>query len=374
MIHYSAVNQSKVPGAKAARKPRIAMVDVAKGIGILLIVLGHNTVFTDACKLLASALGAFRIPFFFFVSGVTFTIGVRTFATIALQRADAWLKPCAVVLTGIGIAKIAAGVATAEALILSLTYAAGFTFAWPPLWFLPHLWLVYMCATALLLYGKKLFATPLRKVLLLVAMAGVGHQLLQTFDSPRENPECSKELEFSWDLFDCGLPFNADLLFITLMFFLCGNFLALAIKNFRPNALATIATLIVFLSLRYLFPIPMDLNARIYENLLVSPLQAFSGIYIMLNICFWLSRSVILVAVLTYFSRISLFILIFHAPFLYAILKLMPRWVHTPWIVGVAAFVIPVAVSAIIYAVCSNIRYIKPFFFPVKTNKASLPG
>ena len=57
-------------------KPRLATIDIAKGLGILLIVLGHNRIFSIYEINLANFLGSFRLPFFFFIFGVTFSIAI----------------------------------------------------------------------------------------------------------------------------------------------------------------------------------------------------------------------------------------------------------------------------------------------------------
>lgn len=52
------------------QKKRIEWVDVAKGISIILVVLGHTRL--SDVPYLGDWLGAFRMPFFFFVSGLLF--------------------------------------------------------------------------------------------------------------------------------------------------------------------------------------------------------------------------------------------------------------------------------------------------------------
>ncbi len=56
--------------------PAIALLtlDVARGIGILLVVLGHNAVFRESSHGLYEAIYLFHMPLFFFLSGVTFRL------------------------------------------------------------------------------------------------------------------------------------------------------------------------------------------------------------------------------------------------------------------------------------------------------------
>ncbi len=58
----------------ATRDSRLLTVDVARGIGILLVVLGHNAVFRESSHALYEAIYLFHMPLFFFVSGVTFRL------------------------------------------------------------------------------------------------------------------------------------------------------------------------------------------------------------------------------------------------------------------------------------------------------------
>jgi len=58
------------------KKSRLAMIDIAKGLGILLIVLGHNRIFAAGESSLANLLGSFRLPFFFFISGAPFRLPI----------------------------------------------------------------------------------------------------------------------------------------------------------------------------------------------------------------------------------------------------------------------------------------------------------
>src|SRR5947209_3080885 len=78
-------------------KPRLAMIDIAKGLGILLIVLGHNQTFAIHQGNWVGFLSSFRLPFFFFMSGVTFSVAGQSWTNVAVSRVDAWLKPFAVV-------------------------------------------------------------------------------------------------------------------------------------------------------------------------------------------------------------------------------------------------------------------------------------
>ena len=51
-------------------KKRIQWIDIAKGISIILVVYGHSGL--NNVPIIGSWLHAYRMPFFFFVSGLLF--------------------------------------------------------------------------------------------------------------------------------------------------------------------------------------------------------------------------------------------------------------------------------------------------------------
>ncbi len=59
----------------AAAGQRNETLDIAKGLGIVLVVLGHNPVFREGAHWLYEAVYLFHMPLFFFLSGVTFRVG-----------------------------------------------------------------------------------------------------------------------------------------------------------------------------------------------------------------------------------------------------------------------------------------------------------
>jgi len=65
---------------------RLSWVDAAKGVGIILIVLGHSGI----PKELEAYLFAFHVPLFFVLSGITFTVkeelSFREYAVLQARR------------------------------------------------------------------------------------------------------------------------------------------------------------------------------------------------------------------------------------------------------------------------------------------------
>lgn len=364
---------SALAPAPATAKPRLMMIDVAKGIGILLIVLGHNPLFAQTFTPFADLLSAFRLPFFFFISGTMFSAGKRTVGQVALDRADAWLKPVLVVVVLTAIPALLLGKISMETAVLQVVYATGFTLLWTAMWFLPHLWLLYVAVTWLMTSAKPLSDRPWKRALLVVALLSAGHLILQQFDGT-ENPVCKRIIHFQPELLHCGLPFSADLVPITAAFFLLGHFMSAWTKQFQINRWLLVLALAVMSTCQWFFDADVDFNYRRYDSLLICTLQAISGIYIMLSICSVLARFRLPTAVLSYCGRGSLFILIFHASFILKIVELMPRYVPSVALVGLTAVVVPVLASLVIWNICQRVEFLSLLMLPLKNRRARQPA
>ena len=66
-------------------------MDIAKGIGILIIVYGHSWFVATSLDLMYPILASFILPLFFFLSGVLFK-PEQPFGEMAVRKADGLLK------------------------------------------------------------------------------------------------------------------------------------------------------------------------------------------------------------------------------------------------------------------------------------------
>ncbi|MYM74136.1 acyltransferase family protein [Duganella sp. FT134W] len=348
------------------------MIDAAKGIGILLIVLGHNPLFDQNFTPLADLLSAFRLPFFFFISGTMFTVGKRSLKQVVIDRADAWLKPVVVVVALSDLVYMALGRITLETSLLGLFYETGFTltYVWTALWFLPHLWLLYVTVTWVMTSFKSLSDRVWKKALIVAALLLVGDLFLKQFAGPLTTPACHRVTEFKLGLLHCGLPFSADLLLLTAAFFLLGHFMAAWTKQFKINGWLLAGALAVMSACQWFFDADVDFNFRRYDDLLICTLQAFSGIYLMLCVCSVIARFSKPSKLLAYFGRGSLFILIFHAPIVEKTIDLLSRFVPSVAAVGFAAFILPVLLSLLIWNICRRVDLLAWLMLPRNSNRA----
>lgn len=114
-------------------------MDIAKGIGILIIVFGHSWFVASSLDLLYPLLAVFILPLFFFLSGVFFK-PEQPFVEMAVRKADALLKPFFfTMLVYILIRDLLRGQALLPD-IGGVLYASVDTIPWQALWFLPHFW------------------------------------------------------------------------------------------------------------------------------------------------------------------------------------------------------------------------------------------
>lgn len=124
-------------------------IDVAKGIGILLVVMGHNFVLLREYPSLSRGIYLFHMPLFFLLSGLVLKAPNRIGPWVG-SRAQALLKPYFVV--GISYTlwlTYRDSVAFAPQLI-GLLYGIGDTLYLRPMWFLPHLFLSTLVTAAIL--------------------------------------------------------------------------------------------------------------------------------------------------------------------------------------------------------------------------------
>ncbi len=288
---------------------RIGYLDIARGIGILLVVLGHND-FEVISVFARQIIYSFHIPLFFFLSGYFIDISIPFFDFFK-KRFNGLLKPFLFTLfliyfTSISFEKM--GFNTAITRIVKSLYGTGHYIDWVQLWFLPHLFVVSLYAFFFITLVSKLRNRWVTWGILLVTLA-IGLLFLHTF-YPFTLPVFGKEYEL-W-----GLPFSLDLVLLSGFFFILGNEVRqVASEKTFDNLFLLIGTGIALFLLNYLFPYLIDFNIRRYESFLVNTTEAILGILFILA----LSRQIELhtnrlASVFKYLGNISLIILLFHVP------------------------------------------------------------
>ena len=273
---------------------RSAAIDIAKGLGIVLVVLGHNPT-VGGWGWPGWMIFSFHMPLFFVLSGLFLRPSDET-GRFAVSRFHSILKPCFVVALLIAMAKWLASVkgliapVDAAQLFGGVLHGTGSTLMWTPMWYLPHLFIA-SCASLLLLKalaGRPQLVMPLCAALLAVGVLTMGRL-----------PE---------------LPWSADLLPVTVPFMLAGWRLREGLFTARFGWLPCAMALVVFVTLNLAFDARMDLNMRIYGHLLISTAEAACGIYLVLALASRLQHADLPSRAFSTLGSASLFILIFHHP------------------------------------------------------------
>jgi polysaccharide biosynthesis protein PslL len=288
---------------------RIEYLDIAKGIGILLVVLGHND-FEVISLFVQRLIYSFHMPMFFFLSGYFINASIP-FWDFFKKRFHALLKPFLFTLFLIYFASVSfekMGFNTAITRIVKSLYGSGHYLDWVQLWFLPHLFAVSLYAFLFITLVSRLRNRWVKWGLLLATL-GIAMPFLHAF-YPFPLSILGKDYEL-W-----GLPFSLDLVLATGFFFILGHEVrqVTSEKTF-DNWLLLAATGGVLLLLNILFPYEIDFNIRLYESFLVNTTEAILGILFILA----LSRQIDLhttrlASFFKYLGNISLIILLFHVP------------------------------------------------------------
>jgi fucose 4-O-acetylase-like acetyltransferase len=288
---------------------RIEYLDIAKGIGILLVVLGHND-FEVISLFVQRLIYSFHMPMFFFLSGYFINASIP-FWDFFKKRFHALLKPFLFTLFLIYFASVSfekMGFNTAITRIVKSLYGSGHYLDWVQLWFLPHLFAVSLYAFLFITLVSRLRNRWVKWGLLLATL-GIAMPFLHAF-YPFPLSILGKDYEL-W-----GLPFSLDLVLATGFFFILGHEVrqVTSEKTF-DNRLLLAATGGVLLLLNILFPYEIDFNIRLYESFLVNTTEAILGILFILA----LSRQIDLhttrlASFFKYLGNISLIILLFHVP------------------------------------------------------------
>jgi len=288
---------------------RIEYIDIARGIGILLVVLGHND-FGYISPFGYKLIYSFHMPLFFFLSGYFLNVSIP-FVGFFKKRFSSLLKPYLFTIfliyaTSVSFEKMS--FETAIRRIVKSMYASGLYIDWVQLWFLPHLFVVSLYAFLFfLLFGK--WNNRYVRWVALVATLGISSLFLKDF-----YPFTLSVFGNQYELF--GLPFSLDLVLLSGFFFILGSEIrqVTSEKTFE-NIYLLIGSGVVLLLMVFFFDALNDFNTRTYESYLINTLESVAGILFILSLSRQIElRTQRLASLFRYFGQTSLFILLFHVP------------------------------------------------------------
>ena len=300
---------------------RLPYVDIAKGIGILLVVLGHNGI-CHSGTLVATAIYSFHMPLFFFLAGL-FHEETRTLVSHMARKSKSLVLPCFLVfmawLTVQAAKNQEALFRELRSILFNTLWGTGKTMFWGQLWFLTSLFMTTSASHLLIRSG--IVCNKVARGILALLLLPLGTWFL---DWGAMTPY----VDSFWIngryyyLIQEGLPWNIDLLPITCSFYLLGTifpkrrFGRSSIDEPFAIALALAAFLAVIAGSLFM-NWGINLNLRQYDHWAGSSLLALSGIagVLLLSLgfgalsCRWPRQ------ILSFLGKRSLWILVLHFTF-----------------------------------------------------------
>lgn len=282
---------------------RVQHIDIAKGISIFLVAIYHSKLKVYIPEII-EPMSLFRMPLFFFLSGVFFSWLAKP-QTFLTKKTEALLKPYFFTLLIILFIDAITGGDAILWRLKGIFYGNGDTIAWAPLWFLTHLFSVYVFSYILFRYCNFNVLSTRLQVIVLLCFILIGSFYIQFF--------WYRDIEIiGYSLQLPGLPFSIDIILITSSFFIFGNIFKDTLIHFRGNSPLFIISLILFILIFTFTDAHMDLNKRNFYNPVFSTLGAFLGIYLILSISWYIRKIGWLSFLPLRLGESSLYILIFH--------------------------------------------------------------
>jgi fucose 4-O-acetylase-like acetyltransferase len=333
---------------------------MAKGVSIILVAFSHShlKMFLPA---LNHTLALFRVPLFFFLSGIFFREMIEL-KSLVLSKTDSLLKPYFVTL--VSLLTIGAILGTRDIIWEAggILYGNGDTIRWAPLWFLPHLWALHMFSYLIFSGARIQQKTRYHKISLALLLLIAGVLIVGKLYHLPVNVD-GKIIEVP------GLPFSLDLVFISSAYFISGRFLREHVKSFKPKLLIVFLALSSFILIAIFTAVEVDLNERIYNSPLPSTIEASLGIYLVLSLVYFLNRLSLLTRILCYTGKASLFILIFHAYVGGKIDSILCELSDQTLYISILSFICSLTAPLIIRAIVIRSDILALFYLPLKSNK-----
>ncbi|MBW4084538.1 acyltransferase family protein [Paenibacillus sp. S150] len=337
----SATTAAELTSATTVKTPRLKVIDMVRGITILLVVVGHagltpvvlNDMFRD-----------FRLPLFFIVSGYLFSASkyfdnftslLRTrFLTLVIPYLSAGLLSYLLwlILRTLETAH-SPDIAWYEPLLAIAygTYSGGLLLN-IPIWFLTCLFVTQIIFCLSMRYLSK---SPLPVQLAAMLALSLSGYALGTV------------------LF---LPWNIDVALVAQLFVFIGYQLKQhqLLGKIRVFNLGTLILMAIFLTAAY-FNSYVDMNNREYGNLLLFYTAGIAGSLLAIKMTQLLSKSGFFAAILTYIGKESLAILIFHYGIFILLLNFVERYVYGSYLGWFPTTVIAVAGSLLLSMVIKHV-------------------
>lgn len=343
---------------------RNSSIDAVRGIGILLVVLGHNWLTLHDRGFLYQVIFSFHMPLFFVLSGI-FLHESSMIGKSIRSRSISLLKPYFVVLGLLGIAKYLAALKSgstfdAPAYFLGVVWGTGPMLSWPQMWFLPNLFLSSILALMIVKFAVRSQHPERIVTLISIVLLSIGMWSIRRFWNYNDLSVAA----FTGGTLP-GLPWSLDLVPVTCAFILFGYLLRKRAKEnaFNPGLFALAAGL--FAALQIMSSATMDLNLRTYGDPFFSTTKAALGIYLVFGLAALLGNHKRLHAFFSYLGAASLFILIFHFYVEGLVFsKVAALGIRYETVGAIAGLILGLAVPLAIWEITKRQRYLALLLLP----------
>ena len=344
-------------------KHRWIQMDIAKGIGILVIVYAHSWFVATSPDLMYPILASFILPLFFFLSGVFFK-PEQPFVEMAVRKADGLLKPFFFTMLLYVIIRALLRGQPLLPDIGGVLYASVDTIPWQAMWFLPHFWVAILFSWVMLRVIQRL-KLPLWASLLLVGVQLlIGIWVLPMF---WQLPVTIGGRD--WVL--PGLPFSLDITLISSTYFIVGYLLRDWLRTHAGSWLMLVIAVLLFAAVFIPTWDTMDLAQRRYDHWLWTSLLAVIGVYACWALAKVLMVSAVVTRAMTYIGQSTLILLIFHGEIQHKTFDLMERLGLHPFLAACVGLVVAVVVPLLIGEVIKRVAFLRFFYFPFPVRKPS---
>ncbi|MEJ0039307.1 MAG: acyltransferase family protein [Gammaproteobacteria bacterium] len=327
----------------AARDSRLLTIDVARGVGILLVVLGHNAVFRETSHSLYEAIYLFHMPLFFFLSGVTFSL--TSPGDTLRKRARALLVPyftmgaVAVLLTA-----QSGDMGNVLGELRGVLYGTGHTIRFVPLWFLPCLFVVSVSTAAVIGVTRAWLSIEQferwrpRLLAVIAVLALIGGVLVLASGTFARAPFVDASGR------PIGLPWSLDLLPFVLALFVAGIlFRRSRIIRDCPMPAAVVVAACVVLAFLVANGVSLDLNYRRMTHAFAVVGGIGAGVGLVFALATLIARVPTIARLFAYLGSASLILLMLHSPLQRRVLELFVARDVGSWVSVVLSVSITVA-------------------------------
>jgi len=335
-------------------------IDMAKGLGMLLVVLGHSPIVQQEKGELYRLIFSFHMPLFFFLSGVFFNPS-KSLGASMVEKGGALLKPYFVTLLSLAALHALTKSQDLASTIAGVFYGSGDTIEWSPLWFLPHLFVVCLFSWAMTNLVLRRMQSAVFEPVLVLLLFFAGVMLIR-----HVGPWNVEFLAQTGTL--QGLPWSLDLVPLTASYFLLGAWVAPKVRYFRPDMPTMGVALALFAGCHVLWDWTVDLNIRVFDGYLVPLIASVSGIYITLATAFFARVSKSALFAVSMLGEASLFVLIFHSYFQGKTISLAAKFnLGDGSLVLWGALAMGCIMPVMVWKLVSQSRHLSKVYLPIKS-------